>query len=145
MFKTSQCGRFFNVQTTHILRTIKEYYQFWPVVDKLLLTHTTYNSKWKFLACGLHVRIQKVLSDGFQLWQRFFNGERREDPNTNIGPPAKRHCRWWPNIECWLGSLVNFQGMRTSIARKPYIFVIFQRGSGPSCLPPLWIRPWTLG
>ena len=30
-----------------------------------------------------------------------------------IGPPAKRHlngfslaCRWWTNIECWLGSFV---------------------------------------
>ena len=33
-----------------------------------------------------------------------------------------------------------FQGIRTSIANKPYIFVIFQRGSGPP-VPPLWIRP----
>ena len=55
-----------------------------------------------------------------------------------IGPPAKRHlncvslaCRCWPNIECWLGSFVIFQGIRTSIAKKPHIFVIFQRGSRP--------------
>ena len=34
-----------------------------------------------------------------------------------IGPPAKHHlngvllaCWWWPNIECWLGSFVIFQG-----------------------------------
>ena len=39
--------------------------------------------------------------------------------------------RWWPNIECWLGSFVIFQGVRTSIAKKPYIFVIFQGGQDP--------------
>ena len=47
-------------------------------------------------------------------------------------PAAKRHwngislvgrCR--PNIECWLGSFVIFLGIRTSIARKLYTFVIF--------------------
>ena len=34
--------------------------------------------------------------------------------------------------------LVIFQGIRTSIAKKPYIFVIFQEGgwSGPPCPPP---------
>ena len=43
-----------------------------------------------------------------------------EDPNYNykraiIGATAKRHLngvslagRWWPNIECWLGSFVIF-------------------------------------
>ena len=44
--------------------------------------------------------------------------------------------RWWPNNECWNGSFVIFQRIRTSIAKKPYIFVIFQgRGSEPP--PPL--------
>ena len=43
--------------------------------------------------------------------------------------------RWWPNIECWLGSFVIFQGIWTSIARKPCIFVIFQ--GVPDPLPPL--------
>ena len=33
----------------------------------------------------------------------------------------------------------DFQGIRTSIAKKPYIFVIFQ-GVGPDPLSPLWIR-----
>ena len=48
-----------------------------------------------------------------------------------IGPPVKHHlngvslaCRWWPNIECWLGSFVIVQGIGNSIAKKPYIFVI---------------------
>ena len=59
-----------------------------------------------------------------------------------IGPPAKCHlngvllgCRWWPNIECWLGSFVIFQGIGNSIAKKPYNFVIFQ-GGGVSGPPP---------
>ena len=34
----------------------------------------------------VHAWIQKVLSEGFQLWQRFFSlvDEGREDPNTTI-------------------------------------------------------------
>ena len=81
--------------------------------------------------------IQKVLSEGVQIWQLFFD-EGREDPNTTkraiIGPPEKRHlngvsllCRCWPNIESWFGSFV-----MTNIPKKPFIFVIFQGG--------LWIR-----
>ena len=50
--------------------------------------------------------------------------------------------RWWPNIECWLGSFVIFKLIRTSIAMKPYIFVIYTGGGGPDPLSPLWIRPW---
>ena len=45
---------------------------------------------------------------------------------------------WRPNIECWHGSFVIFQGVRTSIAKKPYIFCDFSGGgSGPPPLPPL--------
>ena len=74
--------------------------------------------------------------------------EGRKDLNTTLNvqsldPPAKRHlngvllaCRWWPNIEFWLGSLVIFQENWTSIAKKPYFFVIFQGGSGPPVPPP---------
>ena len=36
-----------------------------------------------------------------------------------------------PGIECWLGSFAIFQGIRTCIARKSYIFVIFQGGLDP--------------
>ena len=39
-------------------------------------------------------------------------------------------------IKCWLGSFVIFQGIRASIAKKPYISVIFQWGSGLP-FPPL--------
>ena len=34
------------------------------------------------------------------------------------------------NIECWLGSFVIFKGIQASIAKKFYIFVIFQGGGG---------------
>ena len=44
--------------------------------------------------------------------------------------------QWLRDIECWLGSFVIVQEIRTSIAKKPYNFVIFQRGgSGPPCSP----------
>ena len=59
-----------------------------------------------------------------------------------IGSPAKRNlngvslaCQWWPIIECCGGSFVIFQGIRISLAKKPYIFVIFQGGSGPPVPP----------
>ena len=47
--------------------------------------------------------------------------------------PTKRYVslagRCWPNMNCWLGSFVIFQGTRSIIEKKPYIFVIF-RGRG---------------
>ena len=42
--------------------------------------------------------------------------------------------RCWPNIEYWLGGFVIFQGIRTSISKKPFIFVISQ--GGPDHLSP---------
>ena len=76
-----------------------------------------------------------------------WSGKRYHFKRAIIGPPAKCHlngvslaCQWWPNIECWLGSFVIFQSIRTSIDKKPYTFVIFQ-GVRTPCLPPplLWI------
>ena len=44
-----------------------------------------------------------------------------------------------PAFNAGLVTLLIFQGIRTNIAKKPYIFVIFQGGgSGPPVL--LWIR-----
>ena len=64
-----------------------------------------------------------------------------------IGPPTKRHLngvslagRWWPMmtlIECWLSNFVIFQDIQISIAKKPYIFVIFQGGGVLTPCPPL--------
>ena len=42
-------------------------------------------------------------------------------------------------FKCCLGSFVIFQGIRTSIAEEPYIFVIFQ-GVSVHPDPHLWIR-----
>ena len=49
---------------------------------------------------------------------------------------------WWWGTECWLGSFVIFQGIQTSIAKKPNSFVIFQGGSRPPVPHPLWIRTY---
>ena len=77
----------------------------------------------------------------------FLVDEGRKDPNATISgpaivsPPPKCHlnggslaCQCWPNIECWLGSFVIFQGIRVSIAKKPYI-CDFSGGSGPPVPP----------
>ena len=70
--------------------------------------------------------------------------EGREDPNstkTGHHQPASETPFKWPNNECWLGSFVIFQGIGTSIAKKPYICVIFQRGGGVwTPCHPLWIH-----
>ena len=39
-------------------------------------------------------------------------------------------------IECWLGNVVNFQVIWTSIAKEPYSFVIFQGVKDPLYTPP---------
>ena len=56
---------------------------------------TTQRSESKEIQLKLHARIQKVLSEGVQLRQRFLLfslvGERREDPgNTISGPTSAR-------------------------------------------------------
>ena len=50
-------------------------------------------------------------------------------------------CRWWPKIECWLGSFAILQGSGP-VLLETHIFVIFQ--GGPSLLSPpiFWIRAW---
>ena len=51
----------------------------------------------------------------------------------------------WPDIECWLGSIVDFQEFQTSIAKNPYIFVIFQGGGGGRLDPPMVFEYlWTI-
>ena len=48
------------------------------------------------------------------------------------------------NIECWLGSFVifvNFLGIKTNIAKKPYTFCYFSGGGGggPETPAPIWV------
>ena len=87
-----------------------------------------------------HARIQKVLSEGVQLWQVFLGGEGGSKcpyKQAIIGPPARRILngvlladRWWPNIECWLGSFGIFIGSGPILLENPVFFVIFRRGGG---------------
>ena len=72
------------------------------------------------------------------------------DQNTAIYGPSSTHqrnaiemtFRWraddGPTLNAGLlGSFVIFQGIRTSIANKPYIFVIFRGSPDPLSPPPL--------
>ena len=64
------------------------------------------------------------------------------DPNITISGLA---CRWWPNIECWLGSFVIFRGSRPVLLRNSIFLWFFRGGSGPTVSPPpLWIRACSL-
>ena len=58
-----------------------------------------------------------------------------------MGPPAKRHLngvslayRFWPNIECWLGSC-DFSGGPDYYCSKNTIFLWFSRGPPPPLDP----------
>ena len=68
---------------------------------------------------------------------RLQTASRNEYPCKN---GVSQACWWWPNIECWLGSFVIFQGIWTRIAKKPYIFCAFSGGGvrtpGPLPLDP---------
>ena len=55
---------------------------------------------------------------------------------TINGPPAKRHLNDVPTLNAGLVAVI-FQGIRTSIAKEPYIFVIFQGGPNPLSPSPL--------
>ena len=94
----------------------------WHVIQRLM----------ELVSQGGYVRIQKILSEEVQLWQYFFFswwgvwGSKYHYKWAIISPPAKRHLNgislasWcWPNIKCWLGSFVIFQGIWTRIVRKP--------------------------
>ena len=73
-----------------------------------------------------------------QFFPFFFKGERiqislkaghhrpaSEAPSNGVSLA----CRWWPNVECWLGSFENFRGSGSVLLRKS-TFVWFSRGGG---------------
>ena len=102
-------------------------------------------------------RIQKVLSDGVQLWERFFvcfffswwgEGESKfHHKRAIIGPQAKRHWmvfRWraddCPTLNAGLVSLRFFRESRPVLLRNPIFWWLF-RGVWTPCPPhppPLW-------
>ena len=75
-----------------------------------------------------------------QRWSNFFNvfsrwwerGSKYYLKGAIIDPLA---CRWWPNIDCWLGRFCVIQWIRTSIAKKLFIFCVLE-GEGFWTLPP---------
>ena len=100
---------------------------------------------------GFHARNQKFMSEGVQLWQRFLlffllmreGGSKYHFKRVTIGPPAKRHIigvslagRYWPNIECWLGTFV-ISGDPDQYGLATIIFAIFQGGGVRTPCPPL--------
>ena len=83
---------------------------------------------------------RKFCQRGSEVDNFFLVDEGIEDPNTTINGPSSARQRNAIEMafRCrWLCSFVIFQGIRTSIAKIHYIFVIFQRGSGPPVPPPL--------
>ena len=95
------------------------------------------SGSWKFY---------QRMSNSDNVFFRFLFDEGKEDPkSTKAGHhrPASETPhgvslagRWWPNIECWLGSFFDFSAVQTSVAKKPYIFCDFSGGSDPLS-PPL--------
>ena len=132
---------------------------------RLLHDKSDIRQYWRFACFLSHAQMFKLMKhfflnsiriwSGSELWQRFFlffKGERiqisqkaghhrhaSKTPLNGVSLP----CWWWPNVECWLGSFWEFQGIRSSIAKKFYVFVIIQvgRGSGPSAPPPPPLDP----
>ena len=86
----------------------------------------------------LHARIQKVLSEGIQLWQRclvlvfqLLRGERIQIPLkaghlNDVSLASRWGAQYW--MLAWY--LCDFQGIQTSIAKKLYSFVNNRGGGG---------------
>ena len=91
--------------------------------------------------------LRKHLSEGSNFDNVFFivdeGGSKYHHKRAIDGPPAKIHlngvslaCQYdAPKLNAGLVAFQGFQGIRTSIAKKPYIFVIF-RGGGSRPPPP---------
>ena len=104
-----------------------------------------------FVICTLE---RTTVKDGCAVQESFVRGgpiqtiflvdEMKEDQNTtNSGQPLARQrnaiemaFRWARDDGPTLNAGLGFQRIRTSLARKPYIFMNFQGGGGPDPLPP---------
>ena len=152
--ETSACIRIsFNLEKYHVsVGCWKWYLEILLVRIGFCTTKSDMRQYWRFACFLSHAQMLKLTKHSFlnsiriwsgsELWQRFFNlflrerGSKYHKKRAIIGPPAA--CWWWPNVEWWLGSFWEFQGIRSSIAKKFYDFVIFQvgGGGGPDPLTP---------
>ena len=95
----------------------------------------TSSSTWWAVQC-LSCADPEIFVRGGPTLKSFFSwgegGSKNHYKRATIGQPVKPHktYRWWPNIECWLGSFVIFRGSRPVLLRNP-IFCDFSGGSEP--------------
>ena len=90
------------------------------------------------------------LDPNSDVFSSFFKGERIQISLKAGHWPASETplngvllaCRWWPNVECWLGSFENSRGSGPVLLRNSIFLWFFRRGGGggPDPLSPLWIR-----
>ena len=116
----------------------------WWSFVRLLDVGVSWNRDQTVSNIAFHARIQKVLSEGVQLFFFFFRGARLQRPSKagNYRPASETPLKWrfagGPiMVHRWMltWQLCDIQGIWTSITRKPYKFVIFQWGSGPLVSP----------
>ena len=121
-----------------VINAVSGAYRFLEDLQALMSCHHKYQ----------HARIQKVFSEVFQLWLRFFiwwgqRGSKYHCKRAIIGPPAKRHLngvslagRWWPKLNAGMVALWFYRGSGPVLQRNP-IFLCFFRGYGsPAPYPP---------
>ena len=84
------------------------------------------------------VRGDPTLTTFFSRWWE--RGSKHHYMRPIIGPPAKHHlngaslaCRWWPNIECWLGSFEILKGTGP-VCQEPLFFKILRGEKGGRAL-----------
>ena len=105
----------------------------------------------RFLSHGQMFKLTKhSFLNSIRIWSGselffFFKGERIQiSLKADHHQPASETplngvslaCRWWPNVECWLGSFENFKGSGPVLLRNS-IFLWFFRGGGGGGPDPL--------
>ena len=93
-------------------------------MDHLETFHTCKDPE-SYFGGGHTLNSDNVSRYHFLLFCKLMRGGRI---NTTISGPSFACGPMMANIECLLGSFMNFWVIWTSIAKKPYIFVIFQWG-----------------
>ena len=91
--------------------------------------------------CGSRQFCQRGSNYGNLFLSLFFvhGGEGENESNATVCGSSSTRLRNAINIDCWLCSFVIFQGIQTSIAKKPYICDFSSGGPKPH-VHSLWIR-----